>query len=129
MGVAAVVGFRLFPFPLWGRPPPGSGGCLPPGGGGETTNAVTGSEILAMVYGGRGVLAHGAIPPGLAGSDTTRRGYGYDPAAARTLLTEAGDSGGIGVRLWRTGTNVELSRVAQAIQAQLAGVGGAGEAV
>ena len=86
-------------------------------------HAVNRSEILAMVYGGRGVLAHGAIPPGLAGSDTTRRGYGYDPAAARTLLAEAGYSEGIDVRLWRTGTNVELSRVAQAIQAQLAGVG------
>src|SRR5213596_2162849 len=86
-------------------------------------HAVNLPEILATVYGGRGVLAHGAIPPGLAGSDTTRRGYGYDPAAARTLLAEAGYSGGIDVRLWRTGTNVELSRVAQAIQAQLAGVG------
>src|SRR3989440_5831095 len=43
--------------------------------------------------------------------DSTRRGYGYDPAAARTLLAEAGSSGGIDVRLWRTGTNVELSRV------------------
>src|SRR3989475_3312746 len=85
--------------------------------------AVNVPEILATVYGGRGVLAHGAIPPGLAGSDTTRRGYGYDPAAARTLLADAGYPGGIDVRLWRTGTNVELSRVAQAIQAQLAGVG------
>src|SRR5438132_272068 len=86
-------------------------------------HAVNLPEILAMVYGGRGVLAHGAIPPGLAGSDTTRRGYGYDPPAARTLLAEAGYSEGIDVRLWRTGTNVELSRVAQAIQAQLAGIG------
>src|SRR5256714_891161 len=91
--------------------------------------AVNRSEILATVYGGRGVLAHGAIPPGLAGSDTTRRGYGYDPAAARTLLAEAGYSGGIDVRLWRTGTNGELSRVAQAIQAPLAGVGGRVEPV
>src|SRR3989449_425191 len=85
--------------------------------------AVNVPEILATVYGGRGVLARGAIPPGLAGSDTTRRGYGYDPAAARALITDAGYSGGVDVRLWRTGTNVELSRVAQAIQAQLAGVG------
>src|SRR5207245_75981 len=86
-------------------------------------HAVNRSEILAMVYGGRGVLAHGAIPPGLAGSDTTRRGYAYDPAAARARLAAAGYPGGIAVRLWRTGTNVELSRVAQAIQAQLAAVG------
>src|SRR5437763_676284 len=86
-------------------------------------HAVNVPEILATVYGGRGVLARGAIPPALAGSDTMRRGYGYDPAAARALIASAGDSGGIDLRLWRTGTNVELSRVAQAIQAQLAGVG------
>ena len=85
--------------------------------------AVNVPKILATVYGGRGVLAHGAIPPGLAGSDTTRRGFGYDPAAARALIADAGYPGGIDVRLWRTGTNVELSRVAQAIQAQLAEVG------
>src|SRR2546426_12543308 len=35
-------------------------------------HAVNLPEILATVYGGRGVLAHGALPPGLAGSDTTR---------------------------------------------------------
>jgi peptide/nickel transport system substrate-binding protein len=85
--------------------------------------AVNVPEILATVYGGRGVLARGAIPPGLAGSDTMRRGYGYDPAAARALLAEAGHARGIDLRLWRTGTNVELSRVAQAIQAQLGDVG------
>src|SRR6266478_4356273 len=86
-------------------------------------HAVNVPEILATVYGGRGVLARGAIPPGLAGSDTTRRGYAYDTAAARALMAGAGYPNGIDVRLWRTGTNVELSRVAQAIQAQLAGVG------
>src|SRR3989441_11257320 len=86
-------------------------------------HAVNVPEILATVYGGRGVLARGAIPPGLAGSDTARRGYAYDTAAARALMAGAGYPNGIDVRLWRTGTNVELSRVAQAIQAQLAGVG------
>src|SRR5437879_6432427 len=78
--------------------------------------AVNVPEILATVYGGRGVLARGAIPPALAGSDTTRRAYGYDPAAARRLLAEAGYAGGIDVQLWRTASNVELSRAAQAIQ-------------
>ena len=86
-------------------------------------HAVNVPEILGTVYGGRGVLARGAIPPGLGGSDTMRRVYGYDPAAARALIANAGYSGGIDLRLWRTGSNVELSRVAQAIQAQLAGVG------
>src|SRR5206468_7023492 len=65
-------------------------------------HAVNVPEILRTVYGGRGVLARGAIPPGLAGSDTTRRGYGYDPAAARALIAAAGYSGGIELRLWRT---------------------------
>ena len=85
--------------------------------------AVNVPEILATVYGGRGILARGAIPPALAGSDTTRPAYGYDPTAARRLLAEAGYAGGIDVQLWRTASNVELSRAAQAIQSQLAAAG------
>src|SRR5207247_9693318 len=80
-------------------------------------------EILAAVYGGRGIVARGAIPPALPGSDTTRAGYGYDPREAERLLAEAGYRHGIDVQLWRAASNVELSRVAQAIQAQLARVG------
>jgi len=85
--------------------------------------AVNVPEILATVYGGRGILARGAIPPALAGSDTTRQAYGYDPAAARRLLAEAGYAGGVDLQLWRTASNVELSRAAQAIQSQLAAAG------
>jgi len=85
--------------------------------------AVNVPELLATVYGGRGILARGAIPPALAGSDTTRVGYHYDPAAARRLLAEAGHRNGIDLQLWRAAANVELSRVAQAIQAQLEPVG------
>ena len=85
--------------------------------------AVNVPEILATLYGGRGVLARGAIPPALGGSDTTRRAYGYDPAAARRLLAAAGYRGGMDLQLWRTASNVELSRTAQAIQSQLAAVG------
>jgi len=85
--------------------------------------AVNVPEILATVYGGRGILARGAIPPALAGSDTTRLAYGYDPAAARRLLAEAGYAGGVDLQLWRTASNVELSRAAQAIQSQLAAAG------
>ncbi|HKW39621.1 MAG TPA: ABC transporter substrate-binding protein, partial [Gemmatimonadales bacterium] len=79
--------------------------------------------ILATVYGGRGVVAHGAIPPSLAEVDSGRATYSYDPAAARALLAAAGHAGGMNLQLWRTAANVELSRVAQAIQAQLADIG------
>src|SRR5207244_11289945 len=79
--------------------------------------------ILATAYGGRGTPSPGALPPALPGRDTTRPRYGYDPGAARALLAEAGYPRGIDVQLWRTAANVELSRVAQAIQAQLAAGG------
>src|SRR6058998_3224385 len=85
--------------------------------------AVNVPEILATVYGGRGILARGAIPPGLPGSDTARTGYHYEPAEAKRLLQAAGYGSGIELQLWRNTSNVELARVAQAVQAQLEPVG------
>ena len=86
-------------------------------------HAVNVPEILRTVWNGRGVAAAGSIPPSLGGSDTTRRPYAYDTTEARRLLRAAGYPNGFAVQLWRSGTNVELGRVAQAIQAQLAAVG------
>jgi peptide/nickel transport system substrate-binding protein/oligopeptide transport system substrate-binding protein len=86
-------------------------------------HAVNVPEILRTVWNGRGIAARGAIPPSLGGGDTTRPGYVYDTAQARRLLTEAGFPNGFVVQLWRSGTNVEQGRVAQAIQAQLGAVG------
>jgi ABC-type transport system substrate-binding protein len=86
-------------------------------------HAVNVPEILRTVWNGRGVRAAGAIPPALGGSDAARSPYGYDTTAARRLLRAAGYPDGFTVQLWRSGTNVELGRVAQAIQAQLAAVG------
>ena len=85
--------------------------------------AVNVPEILATVYGGRGILARGAIPPGLPGGDTARTGYHYEPAEAKRLLHAAGYGSGIELQLWRNTSNVELARVAQAVQAQLEPVG------
>jgi peptide/nickel transport system substrate-binding protein len=86
-------------------------------------HAVNVPEILRTVWNGRGIAAHGAIPPALGGGDTTRPGYAYDTATARRLLQGAGYPNGFAIQLWRSGTNVELGRVAQAVQAQLAAVG------
>jgi len=86
-------------------------------------HAVNVPEILRTVWSGRGEQAAGAIPPALGGSDIGRKPYAYDTVAARRLLRAAGFGDGFAVQLWRSGTNVELGRVAQAIQSQLAAVG------
>ena len=86
-------------------------------------HAVNVPEILRTVWSGRGAPAAGAIPPALGGSDPSRRPYAYDTTEARRLLRTAGFADGFAVQLWRSGTNVELGRVAQAIQSQLAAVG------
>ena len=85
--------------------------------------AVNVPELLRTVWNRRGIVARGAIPPGLGGSDTTRPAYAFDTAAARRLLADAGFPTGFSLQLWRSGSNVEHGRVAQAIQAQLAAVG------
>jgi peptide/nickel transport system substrate-binding protein/oligopeptide transport system substrate-binding protein len=86
-------------------------------------HAVNVPQILATVWGGRGIQARGAIPPSLAGGDTTRPSYTYDPALAKRLLQEAGVGAGFALQLWRTADNITLGRVAQAIQSDLAQVG------
>jgi len=86
-------------------------------------HAVNVPEILRTVWSNRGVAAAGSIPPALGGSDPTRPRYSYDTTEARRLLRAAGLGDGFAVQLWRSGTNVELGRVAQAIQAQLGAIG------
>lgn len=86
-------------------------------------HAVNVREILSTVWNGRGIAAAGSIPPALGGTDPARQRYAYDTATARRLLRAAGFPDGFALQLWRSGTNVELGRVAQAIQSQLAAVG------
>ena len=86
-------------------------------------HAVDVNAILGTIVAGRGVRARGSVPPTLPGGDTTRAGYAFDPAAARRLLTEAGFAGGVDLNLWRSGSNVVLGRVAQAVQSDLTAVG------
>ena len=85
-------------------------------------HAVDVPTLLGTVMADRGVLAAGSVPPGLLGYDSTRAPYGYDPAKAKQLLTEAGYPDGFPVKLWRT-QRAELARLAQSIQQNLAEVG------
>ncbi len=85
-------------------------------------HAVNIPAILAKVMHDRGVLAAGAIPPGLDGYDSTRARYRYDPSRARALLAAAGHAHDLKLELWRT-ANSDLAQVAQAMQADLAAVG------
>jgi ABC-type transport system substrate-binding protein len=85
-------------------------------------HAVDVPTLLTTVMAGRGVRAAGALPPGVAGHDSTRSPYRHDPAEAKRLLAEAGYPNGFPLRLWRT-QRAELARLAQSIQQGLAEVG------
>jgi oligopeptide transport system substrate-binding protein len=80
--------------------------------------ATDANGILQGIVSGRGSLAAGVIPPALAGSDSTRKGYTRDVARARQLLAAAGYPNGIDVELWSSQTP-PFPRIAQTVQANL----------
>jgi ABC-type transport system substrate-binding protein len=84
--------------------------------------AVDINTIIDRLVSGRGSRAAGVIPPALAGYDSSRRGYPYDPAKARQLLADAGYPKGIDVELWCSMTPIYV-RIAETIQAYLNAVG------
>jgi peptide/nickel transport system substrate-binding protein/oligopeptide transport system substrate-binding protein len=78
--------------------------------------------MLSTVMSDRGVRAAGTIPPGIAGHDSTRAPYRYDPDSARRLLAAAGFGAGFPVKLWRS-QRPELARLAQSVQQDLGRIG------
>ncbi|HEX4209643.1 MAG TPA: ABC transporter substrate-binding protein [Candidatus Binataceae bacterium] len=77
---------------------------------------------LIAVINGRGVVAHGVMPPGLPGFDPKVEGYDYNPAEARRLLEAAGVPSGLAPILWMRADQTEMM-IGQSIQQDLALVG------
>jgi ABC-type transport system substrate-binding protein len=85
-------------------------------------HAIDVPTLLSTVLANRGIRAAGSLPPGIAGYDSSRAPYQYDPPEAKRLLAEAGYPNGFAVKLWRT-QRAELARLAQSLQQGLAEVG------
>jgi peptide/nickel transport system substrate-binding protein/oligopeptide transport system substrate-binding protein len=79
-------------------------------------------RIIERLVGGRGLQAAGVIPPSLAGYDSSRKPYSYDPAKAKALLAAAGHPDGIQIELWCSTVPLYV-RMAETIQAYLGQVG------
>lgn len=84
--------------------------------------AVDINTIIERLVAGRGTRAAGVIPPALAGYDSTRRPYPFNPAKAKQLLVAAGYPNGIDIELWVSMTPIYV-RIAETIQAYLNAVG------
>lgn len=84
--------------------------------------AVDINTIIERLVSGRGTRAAGVIPPALAGYDSARKAYPFDPAKAKQLLAAAGYPNGIDLELWTSVTPIYV-RIAETIQAYLNAVG------
>ena len=84
--------------------------------------AIDVDRIIERLISGRGTRAAGVVPPALAGYDSARRPYPYDPVKAKSLLVAAGHPNGIDIELWTSTTPIYL-RMAETIQAYLNKVG------
>lgn len=84
-------------------------------------HAIDKKRILQLVN-GRGKIANQILPIGLAGNDPTVKDVSYDPAAAKALMAKAGLKNGVSTTLL-TSTDGDLTKIAQAVQQQLAVIG------
>ena len=70
--------------------------------------AVDQEEFVSQYKHSKATVAKGILPPGILGYRADRKGYGHDPEKARWLLSKAGFSNGLDLRV-----PVDTSRVRQ----------------
>ena len=88
--------------------------------------AIDREAIHQEVVAGRFSFARGILPPGTQGFNPAVRGYPYDPAKARDLLTQAGYPEGRGllpVTIWSGSKRDEIVREHEQMRKYLAAVG------
>jgi len=83
--------------------------------------AVNKADVITLLN-GRGVEAHGIVPPNMPGYHVDLVGYPYDPTKARALLEEAGLRAGFATEIWIQGTDTDM-KIAQKLQQDLTKVG------
>jgi peptide/nickel transport system substrate-binding protein/oligopeptide transport system substrate-binding protein len=88
--------------------------------------AIDREAVISEVWLGRFAPARGILPPGTLGFNPKLKGYPYDPARARELLTQAGYPGGRGlppIVIWSSVRSEEILREHERIRAELEAVG------
>jgi peptide/nickel transport system substrate-binding protein len=87
-------------------------------------HAVNIDEIMQKVLGGKAIRTPSGGSPLAFGTDTSIKGYAFDPERAKKLLAEAGLSGGFEITLNTYGGSVvNVEQVSQAIMGYLGNVG------
>ena len=88
----------------------------------QALNYAVDKTRLIQLLNGRGTVANSLVPPTLPGFNSKSKGYSYDPAKAKKLLTEAGYPHGFSTTIW-TENDSQSVEIAQSIAADLAAVG------
>ena len=90
-------------------------------------HAVNKRAIVEKLFGGIGIPATNMLPPSLWGYNDAVLDYAYDPPKARAYLTKAGLPNGFTTKLWAMPNPrpymPQPTKIAEAIQADLKGVG------
>ena len=90
-------------------------------------HAINKRAIVEKLFGGIGIPAINMLPPSLWGYNDAVLDYAYDPAKAREYLAKAGLPNGFKTKLWAMPNPrpymPQPTKIAEAIQADLKGVG------